>query len=249
IISGITYVFLSLQKLRRHRKNIANQFSNTDKINLMWLRYLIIGMTCIWVAVIFGNDTYVYTIAVLYVFFIGYFGIKQTTIFSPNRPLLPENIADEETEDELPKIDSFPEPKQDSNERKEKYQKSGLNENELRFIFNRLTDLMEQEKLFINPELTLGDAAQQLNIHPNHLSQVINSIANKNFYDYINSQRVEEFIRIVQLPKNQKFTLLSLAFECGFNSKTSFNRNFRKVTGLSPSEYLKQIHVNLSQAS
>ncbi|MBJ7428273.1 MAG: AraC family transcriptional regulator [Bacteroidia bacterium] len=99
---------------------------------------------------------------------------------------------------------------------------------------------MQSEKLFINPELTLNDLAAALNVLPNHLSQVINSKENKNFYDYINQLRVEEFIRLIALSENQKFTLLSLAYECGFNSKTSFNRNFKKVTDLTPSEYIKQ---------
>ncbi len=98
---------------------------------------------------------------------------------------------------------------------------------------------MENEKLFKNSELTLTQLSQTLNVHPNTLSQVINSVEQKNFYDYINFQRVEEFKKAMALPENQKFTLLSLAFECGFNSKTAFNRNFRKVTGVSPSEYLK----------
>lgn len=102
-----------------------------------------------------------------------------------------------------------------------------------------LTNLMKQDKPFTNPELTLGEIAEQLRVHPNKLSQVINSVTQKNFYDYINSWRVDEFIHLVNKPDNRNYTLLSIAFECGFNSKSSFNRNFRKITGLSPSEYLK----------
>ena len=98
---------------------------------------------------------------------------------------------------------------------------------------------MQKEKLYKNSELTLADLSQKLNVHPNVLSQVINSAEQKNFYDYVNHLRVEEFKTIILLPENQKFTLLSIAFECGFNSKTAFNRNFKKATGFSPSEYLK----------
>jgi len=80
-----------------------------------------------------------------------------------------------------------------------------------------------------------------LTVHPNNLSQVINSLENKNFNDFINEQRVEEFIKCVSDPGSRQFTLLALAFDCGFSSKASFNRNFKKYTSLSPSEYLKQV--------
>jgi AraC-like DNA-binding protein len=76
---------------------------------------------------------------------------------------------------------------------------------------------------------------------------VINTRLNKNFYDYINAQRVEAFIRLVAEPQYRRYTLLALAFQCGFNSKSSFNRNFKKVMGDSPSEYLERIHITLEQ--
>ena len=86
------------------------------------------------------------------------------------------------------------------------------------------------------------DLARRLNTHPNYLSQVINEKEGKNLYDYVNTLRIEEFIKLVSQPHNQNLTLLSLAYECGFNSKSSFNRYFKKTTGQSPSEYLKQLH-------
>ncbi len=87
--------------------------------------------------------------------------------------------------------------------------------------------------------------SRELNIHPNTLSQVINRAEQKNFFDYINSLRVSEFKERTMKSDYQKYTLLSLAHDCGFNSKTSFNRNFKKITGKSPSEYLKEAHIDL----
>ncbi|MEQ1554948.1 MAG: helix-turn-helix domain-containing protein, partial [Ferruginibacter sp.] len=122
---------------------------------------------------------------------------------------------------------------------------SKINQQEISIIHLNLSKLMDKEKLFKNPELTLSDLAQKLLVHPNTLSQVINSVEQKNFYDYINLQRIEEFKSLAFLPENKEYTLLSLAFECGFNSKSSFNRNFKKATNLSPSEYLNQANIHL----
>ena len=105
---------------------------------------------------------------------------------------------------------------------------------------------MLQEQPFKDPELTLGELAKKLSVHPNILSQVINSFENKNFYDYINNLRIEEFKKLTQQPDSKKYTLLSLAFECGFNSKTAFNRNFKKAMSMSPTEYLAQSEIELS---
>jgi len=229
LISGITYALLSLQKLSKHRRNISDQFSFNEKINLRWLQYLIFGSSIIWLVVIFYEDKYIFSVVVFYMMFIGYFGIKQVGIFTnqtiPGNAVLNipsnQNIEIENTSEKI------------------KYEKSSLSSAELQSIHQKLTEIMKTEKLYKNPDLTLAELSQKLNIHPNVLSQVINSAEEKNFYDYINLKRVEEFKKLILLPENQKFTLLSIAFECGFNSKTAFNRNFKKATGLSPSEYLR----------
>lgn len=273
ILSGIVYVILTVLLHRQHRRKIVNEFSNIEKINLDWIQYLMYGIAVIWAFVINGDDNLIFGAVVFFVLFMGFFGIRQTPIFTTHHtPIMQpvvthqknlvsdaEKKSYETTEHGAPSVQPIAETKVDNtttdepslerNGVKSKYRKSGLDEEELQRIHMQLTDLMAREKLYTNPELTLSEAAQQLNIHPNYLSQVINSVAKKNFYDYVNSQRVEEFNRMVKDAKNQKFTLLSLAFECGFNSKTSFNRNFRKVTGLSPSQYLKQMNVSFDHVN
>ena len=255
IISGIAYVSASLYLLYRYRKSIEDEFSNTDKINLAWLRYLIYGIAVIWLAVIFGDESLVFGTVVLFVFCLGYFGIKQPGIFTTVSPQLkssptasPENILSEPVtpvyHERLPDEESEQTVVSSINP-KIKYEKSGLDEEKAGKIYNQLVECMSNQKYFTDSELTLATLAKTLNVHPNHLSQVINSYEGKNFYDYINYHRVEEFKRLAPLPDNRNYTLLSLAFECGFNSKTSFNRNFKKVTGVSPSEYLEQLHISL----
>ena len=98
---------------------------------------------------------------------------------------------------------------------------------------------MENEKLYLDNNLSLKQLSEKLDIHPNYLSQIINERLNKNFYDFVNEYRVNEFKKITLLPKNKNFTLLSLAYDCGFNSKSSFNNVFKKFTKQTPSEFLK----------
>ncbi|RAJ25091.1 helix-turn-helix protein [Gelidibacter algens] len=120
-----------------------------------------------------------------------------------------------------------------------KYQKSGLTEETARKLHYKLSQKMEDEKLFVKPELKLSELAQLMDVHPNNLSQVINTFEEKNFYDYINSKRIDFFKKIIKSPESKKYTILSLAFDCGFNSKSSFNKYFKKETNLTPTEYIK----------
>lgn len=261
-LSGIVYVILSFYLLRKHKRNIENQFSDTEKINLDWLRYLIYGTSVIWIIIIAGlEDAYIYSAVVVYVFFIGYFGIKQVGVFSnpalqQNSSTVADNPRNTEPGNENVNPGIFTETissktYNDSTEaiesgEKVKYKKSSLTDDDAGKIHAELQQLMLQEQPYKDPELTLGELAKKLSVHPNSLSQVINSFENKNFYDYINNLRIEEFKKITQQPDSRKYTLLSLAFECGFNSKTAFNRNFKKAVGMSPTEYLTQSEIELS---
>jgi AraC-like DNA-binding protein len=96
---------------------------------------------------------------------------------------------------------------------------------------------MTGEALYKKSDLSINDLASRLGVHPNNLSQTINQKEKKNFYDFVNTYRFEEFKRLISLQKNQQYTLLSLAYDCGFSSKSSFNRYFKKATGQTPSEY------------
>ena len=239
-LSGVSYVIASLLLLRKYKRRIVNEFSNTEKISLNWLRYLIYSIAVIWIFVLAGNDQMVFVSAVLFVSFLGYFGIKQLGIFTNTTSGVKQNNsalpADEEkkTPDITDELSIYIKPK---------YERSGLTDEQAIAIYSSLMESMTSEKVFTDPELTLGILAGKLNVHPNHLSQVINSYEQKNFYDFINFHRIEEFKRIVAITENRNYTLVSMAYDCGFNSKASFNRNFKKVTGLAPSEFLKQVAI------
>ncbi len=265
ILSGIVYVCWSALLLRKHKRTILDQFSYTERINLRWLQYLTIGISAIWLF-IFINDQVVFWGVVLFVLFIGYFGIKQVGIFThapvnnsgPGTPaplniepktaqLVNEPVAITTAANDEPEEENLSRPEQHTtfiqlvSEPRKKYAKSGLSDEMAVTVHSELSRLMDKEKVYCESELSLAVLAERLQILPNYLSQVINEIEGKNFYDYINSLRIQEFIRLTSMPDNNKYTILSLAFECGFNSKSSFNKNFKKATGQSPSEYLNSL--------
>ncbi len=256
ILSAILYTVLSSLQLRKYKKTIKNEFSFTEKITLNWLLYLIVGMTFILLIILFGgNDNLIFSSITGVVIYIGYFGIKQEGIFNEklkiNSTETSQNGITTESRSDIQHVDSNNSvedmliTKTQATSEKIKYEKNRLSDGEIKSIHKRLKELMVGEKLYKNPEISLSEVAQKLHVHPNILSQVINTLEEKNFYDYINSQRVEEFQRLVLQPKSYQFTLLTLAFESGFNSKTSFNRNFKKATNLTPSEFLRQKNILL----
>lgn len=237
VCSGIIYVVWSLFLLKKHKNNILNQFSYSEKINLAWLRYLIYGIGLIWIFIIIGNDKLLYSVVVLFVIFIGYFGINQVGIFNKKTIINSVNDDSDVTILDAKSSDNYVV----ENVKTIKYKKSGLSKETAIKIHELLTKRIDEEKLFTNSELTLVELAEIIEVSPNNLSQVINTFEQKNFYDYINSKRVESFLTLVSIPENKKYTILSLALESGFNSKSSFNKYFKKVMNQTPSEYLNSL--------
>ncbi|RYF74627.1 MAG: AraC family transcriptional regulator, partial [Cytophagaceae bacterium] len=100
-----------------------------------------------------------------------------------------------------------------------------------------LLSFMNSEKPYLEPDLALPDLARRMHTNSVLLSQVINAGAGKNFNDFVNEYRVDEFKRQVRDPANAHLSFLGLALDCGFNSKATFNRAFKKFTGTSPKEF------------
>ena len=124
---------------------------------------------------------------------------------------------------------------------KRKYKKALLDEKLLEKYKQQLEQLMSKEKPYLDPDLTLRDLAKILEIPPNHLSQLLNEGFDKNFAEYVNSYRVETFKSKAADPAQQHLTILALAFDSGFNSKTVFNTFFKKMMGMTPKAYWKEV--------
>lgn len=133
--------------------------------------------------------------------------------------------------------------KDDKSSSIKKSKKSQLKEEELKRYWKQLIIIMEEEKLFLTHTLSSTDIASKLNIPRQYLSQILRDCGSCNFYEFVNSYRIREFKRLLQLGEHKKYTLLSLSYSIGFNSKTTFNTAFKKNTGVSPSQYISSLNL------
>jgi len=131
------------------------------------------------------------------------------------------------------------------NKHDEKYKNSKITEAECKAICEKLYKYIETEKSFTNPDIKIVDMAQALNCSSHTLSFIFNQYLTKNYYDFINEYRVKEFQRLVSEIDSSRYTLSALAEKCGFSSRASFFRSFKKLTGITPNEYIKSIGRNI----
>ncbi len=124
---------------------------------------------------------------------------------------------------------------------KTKYSNSKLQEAELKILTEKLNQIITHNKPYLNEKLTISELAEMMNISRHLLTQVINNNLNKNFYTFINEYRIEEVKKMFADPKKNHYSILGIAYECGFNSKSTFNTLFKKYTGITPSEYRKKV--------
>lgn len=126
-------------------------------------------------------------------------------------------------------------------DREGKYAKNMIDPEEVERYLEMLDQYMRTNKPYLNPNISVNQLAKLVSIPTHHLSQLINGSLNKNFYDYMNSYRIQESQRLMIEGLNHKKTMLEVLLESGFNTKSTFNRAFKKQTGKTPSAFLKQL--------
>ncbi len=161
-----------------------------------------------------------------FIFILGYFGYRQGEIFR----FEPLNIAREAHESRA---------KEELHDHKAEI--PVINEADAQ----KLSALMKEEQPFLESSLTINDLSRMMDMPPHQLSRVINRHFGMNFFEYVNQYRIEYFKQLAADPKYQHYSLLGLGLECGFNSKSSFNRVFKEHTGLTPGAVRKQIEAEL----
>jgi AraC-like DNA-binding protein len=232
-LSGTIYFVLTFRLFRNFDRNISNNFSNAEVVDLHWIRRLAIAFGVVWTLLItitvihhvlnmftaaFCTDGLFLALS-FFVILIGWFGLRQKAIFSP------ANIVIDRT----------------SGEEQPKYSGSRLSAADAKSYTDRISAYMSSAKPYLQPELSLPQLASDLDIPVHYLSQVINEQLGQNFHDFINRYRVDTFRERLSAGDSENFTLLGIAFECGFNSKSAFNRVFRQFTGMTPSQYKKNL--------
>lgn len=233
VLSGPFYFILSILRFKKLDINIFNNFSSHENVNLDWLRKLVYTFGVIWTILmifatvhhVFGMFSWIFcthglTLSLsVFIILIGYFGLKQKEIFIQYNDQAIEYVT----------------------EPKPKYAGVVLKEADAEKYVSQIQHLMSTEKPYLDADLTLPQLSTRLQIPSHLLSRVINENFGLNFFDFINQYRVDEVKSKLNNTEFGHLSLLGIAFECGFNSKSAFNRVFKKFTGLTPSEYKNQL--------
>jgi AraC-like DNA-binding protein len=246
MIQMLTYYFLSRRVLTSYQQSILHLFSETSKINLNWVRLLINGYLILVISTItlyslvlryseYFNLFVLINAAIItpYIYMATLKGITQPTLWQ-----IQPGSNKEKMEQEMQKAEEIE--KQKASDEKLTPTKTASGQARIAEIVVKITRLMEQDKLYQETQLTLQNLADKLLLPSYQVSQAINDGLNKTFYDLINSYRVEEAKRLLLDERNRNYTILSVGFEAGFNSKTTFNTVFKKFTGFTPTEFRRE---------
>lgn len=222
------YLVLGFLRLAQHGRNIREQFSLIEHISLIWLRNLLIAIGVLWVlyaiALAYGGagpvEQLLNVVIVVVVYTLGYLGMRQPEIFKQQ--------------------DSQEQVTSDTDERtwdKPKYERSALDAQMSATLFEELQTLMTDERPYLDAKLTLAQLAGQLAISTNYLSQIINQQTGSNFFDYINGHRVDAAKQILADPDKARLSVLTIAMDAGFNSKSAFYSAFKQHAHMTPSQF------------
>lgn len=224
IVFLFIYLYFANRLVREHEVRIKKAYSSIEGINLSWIktltRMLVVVFAFMAVLVIFifiGLQEFVYNygleimalMVAVAMYIAGYFSLQQPELFAGG---------------EIAAI-------------KKQQEKPGLDEDRVDSLVNRLTDFMVKEKPYRNSDLTIKQLSEQVDIPGYILSQLINDELDQNFFDFVNRYRIEEAKEKLSNPANDNLTILSIAYDVGFNSKSVFNTAFRKYEDTTPSQY------------
>jgi len=219
-------IYASYKTLKNYKENVLQIYSYRENVDLLWLRRLVIMFAAISIlafplglvsyygfhSIVFAD--YLFFIAlVVFIFFLGFWGSQQGAVFNMNGN---PTFIGELQHVEIQVVEKH-------------YKKEA----------DLLKRVMMNEKPYLNPSLTIHDLAQLINIPAHVLSKVINREFHNNFFEFVNAYRIKEFQQRAFSSEYKNMTILAVAFDCGFNSKSAFNRIFKDITGITPGVFIK----------
>ena len=217
----VTYLLLSVLLLRKYKNRIKDGYLYVERANMLLLNIMIYGSVFFAaipiIELLYSGYPAESVGSVLLFIFVNIIGLKGGF-----------------------DMDFIKQPQENDNvpgERKIAYSNYGLKSTDAEKLSERLGEYMKKERPYLNQSLTLKDLAKAMDTYPHYITQVLSTVFNQNFYDFVNEYRVEEAERQLTAPSKAKFTILSIAYDCGFNSKATFNRVFKEKKGVTPTEY------------
>jgi AraC-like DNA-binding protein len=251
-ISIVVYLLLSIRYYRQYKKYVNYEMSFTDVANINWLRNFLIAFGIITLLpvvqeilelfpffknqIVYIRSWYYFMAFALVVYYIAINGFNAVSI--PLRKLLfePELLL----QYQQPALLSAPEHLLVQDAEFEIVSNQLKEDATIKQWKEKIITVMENEKLYEDAELTLTQLSKKLSTNPSVLSKVINQGFQLNFNDFVNSYRINAVIEMLKAGEQKNQTLLGIAYDCGFNSKATFNRAFKKQTGLSPKEWMEK---------
>jgi AraC-like DNA-binding protein len=240
VTSILTYHLTALSILKKHSRQLSSKLTTAAILRMKWVRQLtIISMiVCSVIAVIiclmyfnnphWRNVRFGFVLLTVFIYWISYKAWSQPELFTVIRGYSGEEGG------------RSPVPMLTVHLPVKKYSNSGLSEEEMQRIITALENKMQADKPYLDAQLTIDELAASLNCSRHHLSQAMNEKLDKSFYDCINHYRVEEAKLLLTEPAKAEHKIASIAYDSGFNSISTFNDVFKKMTGVTPSQYRKQ---------
>lgn len=221
----VSYLYSAYREIIFYRRQLPQRFSELQKRNLDWLMFMILSVAVMVVISFVYSLLPLATQALLHLGLIivmaFIFGFVNTIVWKALKQPLIFSGVEEETENDN-NVALFTEAERTEYDR-------------------RVQEVMKSEHAYLNSDLTLDELAERTGIPSRKLSQFINEHYRQNFFDFVNSFRIEEAKRILSSSKDPRLTVLEVMYQSGFNSKSSFNALFKKKTGVTPSEFRKGI--------
>jgi len=226
ILSLIIYNFLSIVYVHKHRINLKNEFSNiSQNQKLAWLLFIVVSYVVYILTAtglgLFGflyndfelSNIFNYSAALALTFALGFYGVRQDEIYKKS---LKNNV--------------FKEPE-------ERYKKSKLTGDKKKTVKNLILNYFTEKIPYLNPDLNMQLLSEELDIPKHQLTEVLNTILGKNFFQFVNEYRVEAVKQKLKDAENDKYSIEAIGYDCGFSSKSSFYSVFKNIAGQTPLQF------------